>query len=293
MARGTSGPGEAPRKLPGRLVSVALPLASLLLVAIFVLILFPYARFREIAVARLAQSTGASVSLDELAGGLSIGCARVTANRLSLRWPDRRELLLERAEIRPAWSLSWMRGEPALHLDLTGPVGSATGTLWPGASLAFAGQLRGIDLALLPLDLLADPPPVLGRVDAEIDLRQGSTGPIGSIRFVSSDGSIALPDLPFGIPFQQARGELRRSDSGAITVRGFELSGPMLAASLEGTIAPSGRRDEGALDLQGELTAADPALRSMIQPYGFRFDSTGAARFRVSGTVSRPVLRQR
>lgn len=293
MARETSGPGEVPRKLPGRLVSVALPLASLLLVAIFVLILFPYARFREIAVARLAQSTGASVSLDELAGGLSIGCARVTANRLSLRWPDRRELLLERAEIRPAWSLSWMRGEPALHLDLTGPVGSATGTLWPGASLAFAGQLRGIDLALLPLDLLADPPPVLGRVDAEIDLRQGSTGPIGSIRFVSSDGSIALPDLPFGIPFQQARGELRRSDSGAITVRGFELSGPMLAASLEGTIAPSGRRDEGALDLQGELTAADPALRSMIQPYGFRFDSTGAARFRVSGTVSRPVLRQR
>jgi type II secretion system protein N len=293
MARETSGPGEVPRKLPGRLVSVALPLASLLLVAIFVLILFPYARFREIAVARLAQSTGASVSLDELAGGLSIGCARVTANRLSLRWPDRRELLLERAEIRPAWSLSWMRGEPALHLDLTGPVGSATGTLWPGASLAFAGQLRGIDLALLPLDLLADPPPVLGRVDAEIDLRQGSTGPIGSIRFVSSDGSIALPDLPFGIPFQQARGELRRSDSGAITVRGFELSGPMLAAGLEGSIAPSGRRDEGALDLQGELTAADPALRSMIQPYGFRFDSTGAARFRVSGTVSRPVLRQR
>jgi hypothetical protein len=67
----------------------------------------------------------------------------------------------------------------------------------------------------------------------------------------------------------------------------------MLSASLEGTIAPSARRDEGALDLQGELTAADPALRSMMQPDGNRNDSTGAARFRVSGTVSRPLLRQR
>jgi type II secretion system protein N len=293
MARGAGGSGEAPRELPGRLVTVALPLASLLLVAIFVLILFPYGRFREIAAARLGQATGASASIEELSGGLSIGGPCLIATHLSLRWPNRQELLLERAETRPAWSFSWMRGEPALHLEVAGPAGSATGTLWPGASLAFAGQLRGIDLALLPLDRLADPPPVLGRVDAEIDLRQGSTGPIGSIRFVSSDGSIALPDLPFGIPFQEARGELRRSDSGAITVRGFELSGPMLAASLEGSIAPSGRRDEGALDLQGELTAADPALRSMMQPYGFRFDSTGAARFRVSGTVSRPLLRQR
>ena len=293
MALARSDPGEAPRELPGRLVRVALPLAALLLVAIFVLILFPYGRFREIAVARLGQATGASVSLEELSGGLSIGGPCLTATKLSLRWPDRRELLLERAEIRPAWSFSWVRGEPALHLEVTGPAGSATGTLWPGASLAFAGDARGIELALLPLDRLADPPPVLGRVDAEIDLRQGSTGPIGSIRFVSWDGSVALPDLPFGIPFQEARGEIRRSDSGAITVRGFELSGPMLSASLEGTIAPSGRREEGALDLQGELLAADPALRSMIQPYGLRFGPDGAARFRVSGTASRPVLSQR
>jgi type II secretion system protein N len=293
MALPTGGSGEAQRELPGRLVTVALPLASLLLVAIFVLILFPYGRFREIAAARLGQAIGASVSIGELSGGLSIGGPCLIATHLSLRWPDRQELLLERAETRPAWSFSWMRGEPALHLEMTGPAGSATGTLWPGASLAFAGDVRAIELALLPLDRLADPPPVLGRVDAEIDLRQGASGPIGSIRFESRDGSVVLPDLPFGIPFQEARGEIRRTDSGAITVRGFELSGPMLSASLEGSVAPSGTREEGALDLQGELLAGDPALRSMIQPYGFRFDSTGAARFRVSGTASRPVLRQR
>ena len=45
-----------------------------------------------------------------------------------------------------------------------------------------------------------------------------------------------------------------------------------------------------AIPLTG-LVVADPALRSMIQPYGVRFDRAGNVHFRVSGTVANPVLR--
>jgi type II secretion system protein N len=290
MAVEASGSEKAPQQLPRRVVTIGVPLASLALVLIFLLILFPYGRFRDPAVAALAEATGASVSMDDLGGGLSIGGPSLLATNLLLRWPDRKDLLLERARVRPAWSFSWLRGEPALHVGMTGAAGSAVGTVWPIPGLAFAGRLRGVQLSLLPLDHLADPLPILGRLDAEIDLRTGPKGPIGSIRFESRDGSIALPNLPFGIPFQEARGHVERSESGFINVREFELNGPMLSATAQGSIAASRQPEEGALDLEGELVVPDPAVRDMVQPYGLRFDPQGAARFRISGTVSRPVL---
>jgi hypothetical protein len=173
---------------------------------------------------------------------------------------------------------------------MTGPAGSLAGTAWPGEGLAFAGRAGDIQLSLLPLDHLADPLPILGRLDAEIDLRDGPNGPTGEIRFESWEGSIALAQLPFGIPYEEARGELERSESGSVTVREFELSGPMLSAAAEGGVGASRRLEEGVLDLEVHLVVADPALRKIIQPYGIRFEPDGGARLRVSGTLARPVL---
>jgi type II secretion system protein N len=290
MALGANSSGEAAQQLPRRMVRIGLPLASLVLVLLFMLILFPYGRFRDIAVARLAQATGASVSLDELDGGISIGGPSVSATNLLLRWPDRRELLLERARVRPAWSFSWLRGEPALHLQVEGPAGRAAGTVWQIPDLAFAGRVQGVELSLLPVDPLADPLPLLGRLDARIDLSAGPSGPIGSIRCESWDGSIALPQIPFGIPFQELRGDVERAESGSIEVREFQLEGPMLSATAQGSIGASHGPEEGTLDLEGELVVVDPAVRQMVEPYGVRFDPDGTARFRISGTLSRPVL---
>jgi type II secretion system protein N len=288
MAPEASGSGEAP--LPRRLLTVGLPVAVLALVLLFLLLVFPYQRFREIAVARLAVATGASVTLDELDGGPSLGGPSLSATNLLLRWPDRRELLLERARVRPAWSFSWLRGEPALHLKLRGPAGSAAGTVWPGPDLAFAGRVRGVELSQLPLDHLVDPLPVLGRLDAELDLRTGPLGPTGWIRFQCRDGSIALPQLPFDVPFEEAEGELERAESGLIELRALELEGPMLSLTAAGSVGASPAPAQGTLDLAGQLVVTDPGMRQMIQPYGIRFDPEGAAQIRISGTLSRPVL---
>jgi type II secretion system protein N len=265
--------------------------ASLALVLCFVLILFPYGRFREITIGQLAHATGASVSMEDLEGGLSVGGPSLLATNLHLRWPDRGELLLERARARPAWSLSWLRGDPALHVEMAGPAGELAGTVWPGPGFAFAGRVREVQLSLLPLEHLVDPPPILGRLDAEIDMRTGPEGPTGEVRFRSWEGSLALPQLPFGIPYENAHGVLERSESGSLTVREFELSGPMLSASAQGSIEASDPPEQGALDLEIDLLVVEPALRSMIQPYGIRLDPEGAGHLRVTGTVSHPILR--
>jgi type II secretion system protein N len=283
--------GGARRPLPRGLVRFALPVASLVLVLIFTLILFPYRRLGQVVTARIAQATGASVSLESLEGGVSIGGPSVLASDLLLRWPDRSELLLERARIRPAWSFSWLRGEPAFYLKMTGPAGSLAGTVWPTSRIAFAGRVWGVQLSLLPLDRLADPLPLLGTVDAEIDLRSGPNGPAGEIRFEAREGALTLPQFSFGVPFEEAHGELERSESGSVAVRGFELSGPMLSAAAEGDIAAGRRFEDGALNLEVDLSVTDPALRNMIQPYGIRFDPEGAAHVHVSGTVANPLFR--
>ncbi len=282
---------ERPRQLPRGVVTVALPLASLVLVGIFLLALFPYQRFHDPVVARLSQLTGASVTLEKLGGGISIGGPSLTATGLLFRWPDRRELLLERTRVRPAWSLSWLRGEPALHLETTGPAGSIDGSLWPSSGPSFAGQLRGVQLSRLPLDHLADPFPLLGSLDARVDLRSGPAGPTGEIRFEAREGSIALPTLPFDVPYQEAHGDIERSESGAFVVRQLEVTGPMISASAEGSVAANRRPELGALDLEVDLAVVDPGLQRMVQSYGIRLDADGTAHLQVSGTVSRPVLR--
>ena len=155
MALGAESPRKGRPRVSRRLRSIGIPLACLVLVLVFLLVLFPYGRFRDVAVSRLAEATGASVSLDDLGGGLSIGGPALVATNLRFRWPDGGELLLERARVRPAWSFSWLRGQPALHLKLKGPAGRAAGTVRNGPDLGFAGRVRGVELSLLPLEHLA------------------------------------------------------------------------------------------------------------------------------------------
>ncbi len=290
MDSGT-GPQISPgTRLPRSLVTVLLPVASLILVGIFLLVLFPYERFHDLVVTRLSQATGASVSLEHLGGGPSIGGPSLTATNLRFRWPDRRELVFERTRVRPAWSLSWLRGEPALHVDARGPAGRLDGSVWPSSGPAFDGRVRGVEIGLLPLDHLADPFPLLGRLDARLDLRSGPGGPTGEIRFEAREGSVALPWVPFDIPYQEAHGEIERSESGAIAVRQLELSGPMISASAEGSVAANPRPEMAALDLELDLAVVDPGLQTMVRSYGVQLDADGSARLQVSGTLSYPVL---
>ena len=113
MALGTNGSRESRQQVPRRLVRIGLPLAIMALVVIFLLILVPYGRFRDVAVLRLAEATGASVSMDDLDGGISIGGPSLLATNLRLRWPDGRVQNLSWCFPRPPRAISLKPPPPA------------------------------------------------------------------------------------------------------------------------------------------------------------------------------------
>jgi len=270
---------------------VGLPLGCLALILVFSVAIFPYDRFREAAAEQLRSATGAQVEIGALDGGLSIGGPALDASGVQLRWPDGSRLELTHARVRPAWSFSWLRGRPALGVAVESSLGSAFGTWWPGNAGGFSGSLRAVDLAGLPPSLLGGAPPVIGRADAELDLRLEAGTPRGTVEIEAREGSLTIEDLPMAIPYERLVGQARLGEGGAIDLQDLALDGPMVAATGGGSIGAAPRLALAPLDLDVELEVVDANLRPLMRDFGVRLDGSGRARLRITGSPSRPIVR--
>jgi type II secretion system protein N len=263
--------------------------ACALLTLFFFAVRFPYDLFRASLVAQLAALSGAEVEIGAISGGLSLGGLALVAEPVSLRWPDS-SLALESAAIRPAWSLSWLRGRPALYADLRAPEGRVDGTFWPGESPAFAGRIEGVALERLPSRVLAAAEgfALTGRLDADVDLafENGALG--GSLEVDVRDGAFAPPGSPLSVPFERFQAALDVDPKGTLEIQSASLEGPMLEGSVAGRIGVSA---DPTLDLQLQIRVADPNLRSTVAPLGVSLDGDGRASMRLQGTASNPILR--
>jgi type II secretion system protein N len=272
----------------------AIALACVLVTALFFALRFPYGRFRALLAAQLAAATGAVVDLGEISGGLGPSGLTLRAAPVVLRWPAGERLELEAAALRPAWSLSWLRGRPALHVDLQGQAGEVSGTLWPGPPLAIAGRVRDLALEALPPDLLAyaEGFALTGRLDADADLATGDGGALGGeLELEVRDGSASAPGAPIAVPFERLTAALSLEDGGLLRVRSAALEGPMVEGSAEGQLGPAPDWTQAPMDLRLDLRVADPSLRGVLAPLGIRLDGEGKGRLRLHGTLSAPELR--
>lgn len=279
-------------RLSRGVVFLALPLGCLLLVLLFSIAIFPYDRFRGAAAEQLRLATGAQVEIGALGGGLSIGGPALDASGVRLRWPDG-ALEVSEARVRPAWSLSWLRGRPALGISAESNAGRLSGTWWPGPEGGFSGDLRALDLGALPPALVGGPPPFEGRADAEIDLRLAAGRPVGgTLELEAREGALTLGgQLPMAIPYESLEGQARFAEGGAVDLSDFALSGPVLAATGGGSVGAAPSVALAPLDLDLELEVVDGNLRPIVRDWGVRLDANGRARLRITGSLSRPVLR--
>jgi type II secretion system protein N len=284
-------PSAAAPRASGRSRWLLLALLCVVLVLVFAAALFPVERLDGPVRVALSQATGAEVHLGALRMELSLAGPALGGRNLTLRWPATGERLeIDEARVRPSWSLSWLRGRPAWHLDLAGEAGQVVGTLWPEPP-AFAGRASELDLSLLPRAWVGDVPPLVGRLDAAISLAAEGGGILhGDLLLTARDGSLFVPDSPLVIPYTDLRARLARAPDGAATLHDLHLDGPMLTVEGSGTLGPGADSSRAALDLLLTIQRIDPALAPLLQSLGVPAQPGRATGLHISGTPSRPVV---
>lgn len=257
----------------------------LLLVLVFFLAQFPYARLRAPLARAASDALGAQVTIGSLHGGptgLRLEQVRVRPSG-SPAWE------VARVRLRPALSLAWLKGIPALALRAEAWGAHLDGTaLLDAEAPGFDGQVRGLDPAALPPGLLADEPPWIGAVDLDADLVQGAAGPEGWLVLRGREGALTIPGLPFALPYDRLEGRARLGSEG-VQLEAFELEGPMLSGSAQGRLG-AGPPTQAPLDLELTLRRAVPDVRDLLRGLGVPLDADGRVRLRIGGTLQAPVV---
>jgi type II secretion system protein N len=272
------------------LKATGIALAGAALVAGFIAMGFPYDRLGEYIEAEVRHQTGVVLAIGTLEPSLGLAGPGLRASALRLRWPDGEVLALDAARLRPAWSLSWLRGAPAIRVQLGGPIGEADGVVTLNDAGAWNGDLRRVDLGQLPIESFAPGAAIEGFADAVVDLRLGDPGPEGHLSFEAHDGSVALPAFPVALPYERLSGEIEFGGDAFATVESFDLDGPLVSAKVTGSVRHASVPANAPLALSVFLSA-QPGVRPLLESAGLRVSREGSARVNVGGTLSNPVVR--
>lgn len=274
----------------GALRITGLVLAAIALTGFFMVLRFPYDRLADVLAARLERDSGTRISLGHVSPGWVRWGPGLEATDVRVQQPDGTRVELARVAARPALSVSWLSGTPALAAEIEAPVANASGVVTFGETASFSGTLRDVDLAQLPLEGLGPRAHLEGTADAEVDLVTARSGPEGSVRFVAREGSFAHPNLPLALPFQEIRGDVLLGGDQWAEIRELVLDSPVASGNAKGTIGRSASFDAAPLDLRIDLTVGE-AIRGSLGAQGVDVGRDGRIEVRVMGTPARPIVR--
>jgi type II secretion system protein N len=291
-ARPGIGPAKTrERRAPRWLVPLGMPVAAVLLVTFFVFLRFPFDRFRQELGIEAGRALGAQVEIGRLDPSLGIAGPGFVARDVRIRWPQGEQAEIARAALRPAWSLSWLRGTPAVHVNADSDVGAMKGAFTLGETPAFDGRLSAVDLGRLPLAGLMRGAQLDGEIDLDGALELRPTGPVGEATFESRDGSIASDQLPVAIPYQTLRGAVHFGEDGSIRLEDVILAGPMLSARVAGGTGPGPSLLLAPLELDVHLEVSDRQIRPVLTGSGLRLKPDGSVDLQIRGNLAAPVIR--
>ena len=276
--------------LPRPLLVFGLPVAGVLLVAFFIYLGFPYHKLGDRIATEIQRSSGVRIDFEDIGASLQLVAPGIEATGVRATLSDGSSYRIERAMLRPAWSLAWFRGTPAVYAEVESELGGAAGTLLLGEAGGWSGELSQVAVGRIPIPPLSAVGNIDGRLDASIDLVLTEAGPEGSIEFAATEGSVGLAKFPMDIPFETLSGELSFGGEAFISIERLELDGPMLTASLTGKVLQAASFAQAPMRLEAELTA-EPNLRPAFKNAGVRVDREGNSKVRITGTVESPMVR--
>jgi hypothetical protein len=246
---------------------VAIPLFTLAAFLLFLHLGFPYHRLSERIADGLGRATGAQIQIAEISPSLSLGGPGLTATGVAATPRAGARIDLERAFLRPAWSAAWLRGTPALHLDLS-----------------------SVELANLPLAAAVPGASLRGLADVRMDVVLDEQAPAGESRFQARDGSLRLPGLPVPLPFTSFEGELDYGGESRLALDRATLTGPLVTVVASGTVGHGDSFATSPLAFEVEI-AAQPDLQAPLKAAGITLGPDGKAKLTLSGTPGRPEVR--
>jgi len=276
--------------LTGLRRAFAISVAAVALTSVFLVAGFPYDRLAPRAAAAIESATGTRVTIGRLDLGVTSWAPQLRTRDVDVAWPSGKTASFQSFRVRPAWSTAWLRGTPALVIEARSPLGSVKGIVIGGAEPSFDGELRQLSLAMLPLQEIAAGAQLDGRADAQLDVTIAEAGPQGRVHFEATQGSLTLPLLPIGLPFDKLSGDLALGGDTLAVLDAFDLAGPLVALTASGSIGRNADTDLAPLALKARIEAREPALRSMLQSQGLALDASGAAAFEIGGTLGSPEL---
>ena len=90
---------------------------------------------------------------------------------------------------------------------------------------------------------------------------------------------------------ERLAGDIEFGDEHLADVRELSLRGPVLDATLRGTITPAERRGSEPLALEMELERVSPSLQPFLHGLGIPLVRRGPTRLVITGTLARPTFR--
>jgi type II secretion system protein N len=280
--------GEA---LPRPLIVIGIPCAGVLLIALFLIRGFPYDKLGEVIAKRIEQSHGIHLVIGDVGPSLQLAGLAIEATQLRVAFPNRSPQQIDRALVRPAWSMSWLAGEPAFYVELESPSGNANGTLrWNGAA-SWVGTLRGARPELPPI---ADWIPIggfEGTLEAALDVSMGEAGLEGFVEFEIRDGSISLPGLPATpLPFESLTAAMSLGGDAYVKLTSLSFEGPDASGSGSGKIGRAEPLERAPIGFEFQLNIK-PKLSRAVRGGGVKVNNGGDALAKISGTVAEPKIR--
>ena len=269
---------------------LGIALACAFLTLLFLVIGFPYELVGQRLVDSVNQASGVQLEMDDLGPYLSLQGPGLQASHVSLKVADGTRWQLNRARIRPAWSTSWFRLEPAIHLEIDAEMGRIEGTLTTGDTPGFDGVFSDVDLARLPLDAFLPGAEFKGILNAEIDLQRVDGVVQGLLVLGATQGLLAGDLFPMPLPFDSLEGEFSFGGDSMLEVTKFDFQSPLLTAQLAGSLGMASSFAVAPLDLRLELQPKS-GMNKILQSAGIRSKRSGKITLRIQGTVANPKIR--
>ncbi len=272
---------------PARIAMIAL--GCVLLTLFFIYRGFPYERLGESLARSLSRSTGSRVTIQGFGPRFQLAGPGVEMTGVRITGADGTTWSIDRARLRPAWSLSWLRLEPALHTRIEVPGGLAEGVFTLAEPLAWRGRLSDVDLARLPVASLWPGAAFSGTLEGRIDLHSSPLGPDGIVRLEATGGTLSLPGVPAAVPFDQLTAALKLGEKFLFRIQSLRIQSPLFSASVKGSFTRGRSLAESGVNLQIQLTV-EHALRPALKDANIRVSADGRATVRIGGTVVSPVI---